>query len=74
MKKSTSGPIENEAKEQKGRFYGVLLGVSLLANLSANKGAAVTDQRGCQKVIRAGKNGIFNSASSLEELGNAKIL
>ena len=51
-----SQTIKNEAKEQKGGFFSMLLealGASLLGNLSPCKGAIVTSQgRG---VIRAGE-------------------
>ena len=36
--KGVSKTIENEAKEQKGRFLSMLLGASLLGNLLTGKG------------------------------------
>ena len=53
--KGVSEKIENEAKEQKGRFLGMLLrtlGTSLLRNLLTGKGTIRTGEG----TIRAGEN------------------
>ena len=53
-KKSVSEAIENEAKDQKGRFFGMLLGTlgaSLLRNLLTGKGTI----RAGEGTIRAGQ-------------------
>ena len=54
--------IQNEAKEQKGRFFSMFLGTlgaSLLGNALAGKGAIVTSQgqgvnRAGEEIVRAG--------------------
>ena len=51
--KGFSEKIQSEAKEQKGRFLGMLLGrfiASLLGNMSAGKGI----NRAGEEIIRAG--------------------
>ena len=47
LMEGVSGPIKNEAKEQKGGFLGMLvgtLGASLLVNLLTGEGTIRTDQ------------------------------
>ena len=55
--KGVSKTIKNEAKEQKGEFFGILLstlGASLLGNLLTGKGKI----RAGEVTIRAGKDAI----------------
>ena len=67
-KKSVSEAIENEAKDQKGRFFGMLLGTlgaSLLRNLLTGKGL----MRAGERTIRVGESTIrsdqdFNAGAS----------
>ena len=52
--KTVSQTVENEAKEQKGGFLGILaatLGASLFGSMLSGKGVV----RGGDRVIRAGK-------------------
>ena len=59
--KKINETIKNEAKEQKGRFFSILLGTlaaSILGNTLAGKGVIRTGEG----TIRTGK--IFNVASS----------
>ena len=68
LEKSVSEAIENEAKDQKGRFFGMLLGTlggSLLRNLLTGKGL----MRAGERTIRVGESTIrsdqdFNAGAS----------
>ena len=63
LMKGVSEAIKNEGKEQKGRFFGMLLGTlgtSLLGNLLTGNGAITTSQergtnRAGEDTFRAGK-------------------
>ena len=65
--KGVTKTIKNETKEQKGGFLSMLLGTlgaSLLENLLTGKG----------KELVLEKNGIFNTASSLNKFWKTEIL
>ena len=62
--KLVSHTIENEAKEQKDGFLGILLG-TLSANLLKNMLAGEGVIRAGEGVIQAGEGQDFNAASSL---------
>ena len=69
--KWVSETIENEAKEQKGQFLGMLSGVfvaSLLGNLLTDKGTI----RAGEGTVRAGQD--FNATSSFNNFWNTNVL
>ena len=69
--KWVSETIENEAKEQKGQFLGLLSGVfvaSLLGNLLTGKGTI----KAGEGTVRAGQD--FNATSSFNNFWNTNML
>ena len=72
--KGVTETVQNEVKEQKGRFLSMLLGTlgaSLLGNISAGKGAIATSQR--RGMNRAGKGrGIDRACEGIVRAGYGK--
>ena len=72
--KGVTEAVQNEVKEQKGRFLSMLLGTlgaSLLGNISAGKGAIATSQR--RGMNRAGKGrGIDRACEGIVRAGYGK--
>ena len=67
--KGLNKTIENEAKEQKGGFFSMLIGTlsaSLLGNLLSGKGAK--SKRWGHRVIRAG-DGVIQAVNDLVRVG-----